>query len=120
MEMADKKDFEHQMERLMQATATRTQVDLADFLGISQSSVSDARRRGKIPAEWLLTIMRAKGVLPEWILTGNGPCHVNAAQAPGHYETGDAAAELREKRDALQKLSSRELADELLRRIAVS
>lgn len=43
--------FDAQMERIHRATGTRTQVELAEFLGIRQSAVSDARRRGKIPAE---------------------------------------------------------------------
>ncbi len=43
-------DFEAQMERIKVATGKRTQIELADFLGIRQSSVSDAKRRGKIPS----------------------------------------------------------------------
>lgn len=48
-------------------------MDLADILGIRQSSISDAKRRGEIPASWLLTLLKNYRVNPEWIITGNGP-----------------------------------------------
>lgn len=113
-----RKVFEDQMRRIQEAAGTRTQANLADFLGIRQTSVSDAKRRGKIPAEWLVILMRVKQVLPEWILTGQGPCYTVALT--GRYETGIEAAERWADEKALQRLPSRMPADELVRRIAVS
>ena len=52
----------------------RTQIELARFLGIQQSSISDAKRRGAIPAEWLLKLLRHKGINPDWVLSGEGSC----------------------------------------------
>ena len=46
--------FDKQMERIKLITGKRTQTELADLLGIRQSSVSDAKRRGKIPSGWLV------------------------------------------------------------------
>ena len=112
--------FQAQMDRIHFVTQTRTQVELADFLGIRQSSVSDAKRRERIPSDWLVTLMRTKNVYPEWILTGNGPCHVCETTSPGQYESGDKAEERRADEDALRRLSARTLAEELVRRIAVS
>ena len=112
--------FDEQMTRIQLVTGTRTQIELADLLGIRQSSISDAKRRGKIPADWLITIMRTKDVHPEWILTGNGPCYVLDPTPEGHYETGETVQERRAKEEALRQLSSKSLSDELLRRIAVS
>ena len=113
--------FEAQMERIKLVTGKRTQVELADFLGIRQSSVSDAKRRGKIPSAWLVILMRIKNVNPEWILTGNGPCFPGTpSENTEHYETGEEFAERQADERALQRLSSRALAEELLRRIAVS
>jgi hypothetical protein len=60
------------LSRVFEATGTRTQVELADFLDIRQSSISDAKRRGSIPDNWLVTILRKANVNPEWILTGQG------------------------------------------------
>lgn len=57
-------------------TGKKTYAELADFLGIRQSSVSDAKRREKIPQEWLATITRTKSVHPDWILTGSGPRYI--------------------------------------------
>ena len=111
--------FEAKMERIHFIARTRTQTELADFLGIRQSSVSDAKRRERIPSDWLVTLMLTRNVHPEWILTGNGPCHM-CASAPGQYETGDKTQEQRADEAALRRLSAKALADELLRRIVVS
>ncbi len=45
--------FEAQYGRVFEAAGCRTQAELAAFLGIRQSSISDAKRRKSIPAEWL-------------------------------------------------------------------
>jgi len=116
----DETNFDTQMERIRLITGTRTQVGLADFLGVRQSLVSDAKRRGKIPSDWLITIMRAKNANPEWILTGKGACRLPEKLPPGQYETHDQFQERWEDKAALRRLSSKTLADELLRRIAVS
>ena len=60
------------LERVFEAAGCRTQVELADFLGITQSSIADAKKRKRIPAEWLLTLWRKRGINPDWILTGQG------------------------------------------------
>ena len=61
------------LERLLQAAECRSQVELADFLGIRQSAISDAKRRGIIPADWLHFLQKTKGIRPEWILSGIAP-----------------------------------------------
>lgn len=107
--------FDEQMKRLYLVTGTRTQMELADVLGIRQSSVSDAKKRQNVPAEWLITILRTKGVHPDWILTGGGTC----SAYPSAPSTADSQARAYPAKDeALKRLSSRELTDELLRRIA--
>jgi len=50
-----------------------TQVQIAQKLGIRQSSISDAKRRGTIPADWFLKALEIGGIDPEWIRTGNTP-----------------------------------------------
>ena len=116
----DASAFDAQMERIKLITGRRTQTDLAVLLGIKQSSVSDAKRRGKIPSSWLVMLMRYKRVNPEWILTGNGPTFVSFPPTESRYETGDEFAERRANEEALRRLPSRMLADELVRRIALS
>lgn len=111
-------EFTQIMERIFSVTGVRTQVELANFLDIRRSSVSDARRRGRIPADWLITLMRVKRVFPEWILTGNGPCFIFTSTA--RYETGEEFADRQVEDTALRNVSSSALAEELVRRIAVA
>ena len=60
------------LERIHAATNTRTQTELAALLNIRQSSISDAKRRNAIPSDWLVKLLRTRGLNPEWILTGQG------------------------------------------------
>ena len=111
--------FEEQMRRVQEVTGKKTQAELAEYLGIRQSSVSSAVNRGKIPADWLVTLIRTKDVHPEWVLTGLGPCFA-PRQEPRLYETGEARQEKWDEENALRRLSSKALADELVRRVALS
>jgi hypothetical protein len=84
-------DFDQAMARIKEVTGKRTQVELAALLGIRQSSVSDAKRRGSVPADWLLTLVSKTGTNPAWILTGKGPRYLVASMqageiVPGEYE----------------------------------
>ena len=110
--------FPAQLARIQQATGIGTQMELAELLRIRQSAISSARRAGKIPAEWLLTLLRVKNIFPEWILTGHGPIFVPRAEH--EYETEADAREAELTALSLQRLSARALADELVRRIAVA
>ncbi|GFK94981.1 hypothetical protein NNJEOMEG_02829 [Fundidesulfovibrio magnetotacticus] len=65
--------FDEALERIKRATGARTQVDLAAILGIRQSSISDAKRRQSIPADWLLKLYRSHGLNPDWVSSGDQP-----------------------------------------------
>ena len=58
--------------RVFEAAGCRTQTELAAFLGVRQSSISDAKKRGSIPADWLLTLLWKTWINPIWVLTGQG------------------------------------------------
>lgn len=94
------------VDRIYNVTGTKTQTELAEFLGVRQSSISDAKKRRSVPAEWLLRIFRVKGVHPEWIVTGKRP----------GAESGEP-----EKRNgryvALAGFTSEELLEELMARV---
>ena len=62
--------FEAQYKRVFEAAECRTQIQLAGFLNIRQSSISDAKRRKSIPAEWRMKLFEKKRINPEWILGG--------------------------------------------------
>lgn len=111
--------FIEQLKRIHQITGTHSQTGLAAYLGVRRSAVTNAKRTGMIPAEWLLTLLRVANVNPEWILSGAGPCRFRR-QTEDVYEDGETAWERQKDYEALQRLSSRALADELVRRIAVA
>ena len=57
--------------RLMQALGARTQVEMAQRLGLRQSSISSSCNKEKLPSGWLLTAYRL-GVDVTWVETGVG------------------------------------------------
>ncbi len=63
-------NFDAQYQRILEAAESRTQVELASFLEIRQSSISDAKRRQSIPCEWLIKLFEKKRINPDWIRTG--------------------------------------------------
>lgn len=60
------------MARILAVTGLKTQVELANLLGIRQSSISDAKRRQSIPDGWLVKMVELFGCSPIWIKTGEG------------------------------------------------
>lgn len=112
--------FDRQLERIQLASGTGTLKELASLLGVGQAAITHARRRNKIPSSWLVTLMQYKGIYPEWILSGSGPVYAASPAGTMHYESGAEAAERKAYEEALRRIPSRMLADELVRRIAVS
>lgn len=72
--------FASVVERIKEATATRTQVELASVLGIRQSSISDAKRRDSVPADWFLTLFRKYGLNPDWLAMERGPKYIKTKE----------------------------------------
>ena len=102
----------------MVVAGAQTQPELAEYLGVSLSAVEDAAQSGKIPADWLLVLLRANNASPDWILTGQGPRFMG--RPLDRYETGEEAVERWGAIEALRRVPSRLLADELVRRIVVA
>lgn len=80
-------NFEEVIKRIKQTTSARTQIDLATILGIRQSSISDAKRRGTVPSAWLVKLFEKYQLNPNWLTKGIGPVYLRAAQAA--YEGAD-------------------------------
>lgn len=105
--------FEAQYRRILEATGCKTQVQLADFFEIRQSSISDAKRRKAIPAEWLIKLFDKKRINPDWIRTGNSGRLLRPAEALEPMPLQAAAIEFR----PAQECSTDELLIELVRRV---
>lgn len=85
--------FEDAYARIQAATHTRTQTEIANLLGIKQSSISDAKKKNTIPDGWLVTLYRSCGLEPDWILFGQEPASKGNAVSTGVRETtGDYAS----------------------------
>ncbi len=99
-------DFDATMARIHAVCGTRTQMQLAEALGVRQSSISDAKRRKSIPAEWLLKLVRQPQANPDWLLTGQGPEQL-AGTLPARVvalqrQMGEAMYALADMQDKLQ------------------
>ncbi len=88
--------FDEIFDRIKAATNTRTQVELAEVLGIRQSSISDAKRRNSVPADWYLKLFEQYGLNPDWLKFGQGPMYLKGEGGYQPYD-GPAALSLREE-----------------------
>jgi hypothetical protein len=65
--------------RILVALGLRTQVEMAAYLGVRQSSISDVLRRNDsdgVPAGWKLRLLETRELNPHWIQTGEGPMYM--------------------------------------------
>lgn len=87
--------FMEAYERIKFATNTRTQVELADVLDIRQSSISDAKRRNSVPADWYMKLFEKFGLNPDWLKQGMGPMYLRTEQGyqPQEAPSGGVAEE---------------------------
>jgi len=76
----DEDTFAAIMGRIHSVTNTRTQLELAEFLGIRQSSISDAKRRRSISSDWLLKLYWEKRINPDWVMLGIGGRYLQEAE----------------------------------------
>jgi len=59
--------------RILSVSNSQTQMELAAVLEISQSSISDAKRRQSIPSDWLVKLYDKFGVNPDWLRYNKEP-----------------------------------------------
>ena len=72
--------FQAQMARIKFIAQARTQCQLAEVLGIKQASVSEASKRGSVPASWLGVLVKKFRANPDWILEGRMPVFLLAEE----------------------------------------
>ena len=108
--------------RVFEAAGCRTQLELAAVLDIRQSSISDAKKRGAIPSDWLVKLLQLRGVNPIWVKNGIEPKFLapsdNPADANYPYETFPPvrAIDAEIVRKVLRCFPARDLQSELCRR----
>jgi Predicted transcriptional regulator len=66
-------DFQEIFDRIKLATNTKTQLEVAEVLGIRQSSISDAKKRNSVPSDWCVKLFVRFGISPDWLIQGSGP-----------------------------------------------
>lgn len=90
--------FQEVYGRILLSTNARTQVEIANVLEIRQSSISDAKRRDSVPADWYMKLFEKFGLNPDWLKKGSGPMYLRVDQnyspveAPGSFVTESPAA----------------------------
>lgn len=98
--------FDEVYDRIKFATNARTQVELAEMLEIRQSSISDAKRRRSIPAEWYIKLYDKFGLSLDWLRWRSGPMYSKDKASVMPDGTEDAAMPGGLREDAGPELSS--------------
>jgi len=75
-----KPSFNEVHQRIQLATNTKTQNELAEILDIRQSSISDAKRRNRIPSSWYMLLFEKLGISQDWLRYGLGPIYLRTEQ----------------------------------------
>lgn len=73
-------NFDEVFERIKLSTNTRTQMEIAEVLEIRQSSISDAKRRNSVPADWFMKLFEKFGLNPDWLKKSTGPMYLRNEQ----------------------------------------
>jgi hypothetical protein len=63
------------IDRIMIATKSKTETDLARALKVKPQSVSQAKKKGSIPAQWFVCIALEYGVSLDWLVSGREAVH---------------------------------------------
>lgn len=61
------------IERLRQASGARTDRELASFLNVSATAISNARKSGRVPPDWLIDTGLRTGRSIDWLVCGAAP-----------------------------------------------
>ncbi|MDY5430140.1 MAG: S24 family peptidase [Desulfovibrio sp.] len=75
--MTSANTFDAVMGRLLTASNSRNDSELARALGITPQSVSGARKRGEVPPAWIQSYAEKTGVCSDWLFFGRGPMRLD-------------------------------------------
>ena len=103
--------FQAQMARVKFIAQARTLCQLADILGVTQASISEASKRGSVPASWLVVLVQKFRANPDWILEGTMPVFLMAGTGESHDARNSYPSA-----DFLRQIPLEELQKEICRR----
>jgi len=78
--------FESFFDRVTAATGIRSQTELAAVLGINRSAITQAKKKGTIPANWILGLSRKFSLNPDWLERGTGDPKQNGIDHDSEFE----------------------------------
>jgi phage repressor protein C with HTH and peptisase S24 domain len=89
-------NFNTFFERTCEALGLTSLSELADILKVNRSSITQARKKDSVPANWLLELFRQRGLNPEWLSGGSGPKRLksNDSGDDGFYSVPKVQARL--------------------------
>ena len=67
------KNFQTFFDRATRALEITTLSELATVLNVNRSSITQARKKDSVPANWLLELFRRHGLNPDWLEGGDDP-----------------------------------------------
>lgn len=67
------KKFNAFFDRTCSSLGISTLSELAAILNVNRSSITQARKKNSVPANWLLALFRIHGLNPDWLEDGTGP-----------------------------------------------
>jgi len=92
------------IDRIMSATKSKTETDLARALEVKPQSVSQAKKKGSIPAQWFVCIALKYGVSLDWLVSGREAVHgANLASCPRCVELYEKLVSVQERENSILK-----------------
>lgn len=82
--MERSKSFNVIYERLLEASGSKNDSELARVLNISPQSVNGARKRGEVPPAWIQSYAEMSGVSSDWLFFGRGPKYPDKIEGTPH------------------------------------
>lgn len=71
-----KSKFENFFNKISEALGIRNQNELSTILGVNSSNITQARKRDRVPANWILQLYRKHGINPNWLEKDIGPVFI--------------------------------------------
>ncbi len=71
----DLSEFDIFLSRVYAATGIKSQNELAVFLKVNRSAITQAKKKGLVPENWIFKLSRSFDLNPDWLEKGKGQQH---------------------------------------------